>query len=122
MEDTSQIDYEAIARSLGELIRDHKGRQVTILDLRKIQSWTDFFVIATVTSNTQQQAIARNIKEYAHIHDVPILHRQRKIATTDEWCLIDMGPIIIHLMTERLRSFYELERLWADASILWQEK
>ncbi|MDR0452548.1 MAG: ribosome silencing factor [Treponema sp.] len=111
MEDTLQADRAA--HELGGLLRDHNGKDVVVLDLRKLNTWTDFFIIATVTSHTHVQGLLRHIKEFAREKDLEILRRPPKAGPDNEWNLVDLGNIIVHLMSERARSFYELERLWA---------
>jgi ribosome-associated protein len=125
MEDMSQGDKQKdAALALGNLLREHKGGDVQILDLRGLNAWTDFFVIATVTSNAHLQGLERHIKEFSRDQGIEILRRSRKppaaagLAAADEWRLIDMGTIVIHLMTPQTRSFYELERLWGAAPLL----
>jgi ribosome-associated protein len=65
-----------------------------------------------VTSHTHVQGLLRHIKEFARERDLEILRRHRKATADDEWNLIDMGDVVIHLMTEKSRAFYDLERLW----------
>ncbi|MDR2784282.1 MAG: ribosome silencing factor [Treponema sp.] len=110
MDDTLQADK--VAQELGELLRDHNGKDVVVLDLRELNIWTDFFIIATVTSYIHVQGLLRHIKEFAREKDLEIFHRRRKPDPDNEWNLVDMGNIVVHLMSERARSFYELERLW----------
>lgn len=110
------------ARKLATVIAEHKGQNVIVLDLRALHTWTDFFVISTVTSSTHQQGLQRHIKEFAQAEQIDILRRQRKAPAEDEWNLIDMGTIVVHLMTEKARSFYDLERLWSEAPVLWRSE
>jgi len=110
------------ARNLAQVIADHKGQHVVVLDLRALNTWTDFFIISTVTSSTHQQGLQRHIKEFAQAEHIEILRRQRKAPAEDEWNLIDMGNMVVHLMTEKARSFYDLERLWSEAPILWKSE
>ena len=105
----------AVARDLGALLREHNGGDVVVMDLRQLNSWTDFFVIATVTSHTHIQGLLRHIKEFARDRDLEILRRRRKSSPDDEWNLVDMGNVVIHLMSSKSRAFYELERLWDTA-------
>ncbi|MDR1238795.1 MAG: ribosome silencing factor [Treponema sp.] len=120
MEDTSwktrpSAEGTETAAALGDLLREHRGGDVAVLDLRGQSSWTDFFVIATVSSGAHQQGLERHIKEFARERGIEILRRSRKAPTGEssgEWRLIDMGSIVIHLMSAPARSFYELERLW----------
>ncbi|MFQ3547805.1 MAG: ribosome silencing factor [Termitinemataceae bacterium] len=111
-----------LACLLANMIADHKGQQVVVLDLRSLHSWTDFFIIATVTSTTHQVGLQKHIKEFAKVSDLEILRHQRKVPADDEWSLIDMGDIVVHLMSERSRVFYDLERLWSEAPVLWKSQ
>jgi ribosome-associated protein len=117
MGDTLMADDRGLALEVGKLIQEHRGIDVLLMDLREINSWTDFFVVATVTSNTHVQGLQRHIKEFIQERGLEILRSRRKIPPDDEWSLIDLGTIVIHLMTAKSRAFYELERLWSAAEI-----
>jgi ribosome-associated protein len=106
------LEIEKQTNQLSELLKDHQGQDVVVLDLRKFQTWTDFFVIATITSKTHMDGIERHIKDFCRERDMDLFGSSRK-KTDDEWRLLDLGSIIIHLMSKRVRDFYELERLWA---------
>jgi ribosome-associated protein len=118
MEDTLQADDKTAALELAALIKDHRGEAVIVMDLREMNYWTDFFVIATVSSATHLQGLQRHIRDYARERGMEMLRRHRKISSDDEWNLTDLGNIVIHLMSEKSRSFYELERLWSAAVII----
>jgi len=116
MEDMLQIDNPEAAAALGDLLRDHKGIDVTVLDLREQETWTDFFVITTVTSGTHLDGLERHIVEFCRKREIEVLRRSRKPnALEDEWRIIDLGSIVIHLMNRRARDFYELERLFSGS-------
>jgi ribosome-associated protein len=106
------------ARSLGALIQEHQGREVLVLDLRELNSWTDFFIIATVTSGAHVQGLQRHIKEFTAQEGIEILRHRRKAPADDQWNLVDLGSIVIHLMSAQARDFYELERLWNAGIVL----
>ena len=108
------------AVELGKLLADHRGLDVVVMDMRELNFWTDFFVIATVTSNTHLMGLERHIKDFVRENDLEIFHRSRRPKSDDEWCLLDLGGIVIHLMTARVRSFFELERLWSAAPLVYQ--
>jgi len=111
-ESTVIISSELVSSELGELLREHNGQDVSVMDLRGINNWTDFFIIATCTSRIHMDGLDRHIKEFCSERKIEILGRSIK-NTDDEWRLIDLGWVVIHLMTKRVREFYELERLWA---------
>jgi ribosome-associated protein len=105
------------AAALSELLRDHKGADVVVLDLRTMGAWTDFFVIATSSSDTHMDGLDRHIKEFCQERGIDILRRSHKPVGEDAWRIIDLGPIVIHLMNSNARAFYDLERLHSLASM-----
>ncbi|MDR2534803.1 MAG: ribosome silencing factor [Treponema sp.] len=114
------------AIELGKLLQDYKGGDAVVLDLRNLNGWTDYFVIATVTSNTHLQGLERHIKEFSREKGLDILRISQRpkgepLFSEDEWLVIDLGTIVVHLMSSKTRTFYELERLWSAAAIIFQE-
>ena len=109
--DSQQMTAAEQVTSIVHLLQEHKGQDVSALDLRGINNWTDYFIIAAVTSKTHMDGLERHIKEFCHENDIDIKGSSRK-ASDDEWRLIDLGSIVIHLMTSSAREFYDLERLW----------
>ncbi|MCL2094060.1 MAG: ribosome silencing factor [Treponema sp.] len=107
------------AESLAALLKEHRGENVCLLDLREINNWTDFFIIATASSKTHIDGMERHLKDYCHENDIDILgssRKDRKDDIEDEWRLIDLGFTVVHLMTAPTRDFYDLERLWHYSS------
>jgi ribosome-associated protein len=102
-----------IAKLLAELLREHNGQDVSLLDIRGINDWADFFVIATISSRTHMDGLERHIKDFCYEKGIGISGVSPK-STDDEWRLIDLGATIIHLMNSRARDFYELEKLWRN--------
>jgi len=127
MDAMSQTEFFAI--ELGKLLHDHRGLDVIVMDMRPLAFWTDFFVIATVTSNTHLLGMERHIKDYVRENELEIIHRSRRPKTgiesspaeldPAEWSLLDLGNIVIHLMNVKTRQFFELERLWSAAPLIY---
>jgi ribosome-associated protein len=110
-------EIEEQTKILSELIQDHQGQDVIVLDLRPFQIWTDFFIITTVSSKTHMDGLERHIKEFCRERKIEMSGSPRKKAD-DEWRLLDLslpylGSVVVHLMNKRVRDFYELERLWS---------
>jgi ribosome-associated protein len=130
MDDTLLSENTSLALSLGKLLEEHKGGDVVVMDMKNLNFWTDFFIIATVTSSAHLMGLERHIKEFARDRGIEILRRSRKPdkntgpgstePPSDEWSLIDLGDMVIHLMSARTRSFFELERLWSAASFVYR--
>jgi len=107
-------EAEAWVYDLGELLREHKGADVLILDVRPVCDWTDFFVIATAASYAHLDGLERHTKEFCRERDIEIFRKSsKKVSMDDGWRLIDLGRAVVHLMNKDARDFYELERLWA---------
>jgi len=114
-------NWAEAAKDIGKLLSSHNGGDVVVMDMRHLDFWTDFFVIATVTSSMHLSGLERHIKDFSRERGLEILRRSPKPDNDDEWSLIDMGNIVIHLMTIRTRSFFELERLWSSAPLIYQD-
>ncbi|MDR2370018.1 MAG: ribosome silencing factor [Treponema sp.] len=112
-------DREA-AFALGKLLAEHNGEDVRVLDLSRLDTWTSFFVIATVSSRTHLSGLQRHIGDFSRERGLDILRRSRRGEEDDEWRLIDMGAIVVHLMSRKARAFYELERLWGAGETLFR--
>jgi ribosome-associated protein len=108
--------------ALGSLLRDHKALEVAALDLRECNSWTDFFIIATASSSSHLEGLERHIKEFCREQGLEILRRspRGRGEAEDDWQITDLGPVVIHLMSQRARNFYELERLWSAAPVVFR--
>jgi ribosome-associated protein len=102
-----------IAKNIALLLADHNGGDVATLDLRELGSWTDFFVVATVTSRTHTEGLIKAVKDYCKENDIEMHRGRRRLAPGDEWALMDLGTVVVHLMTKAAREFYDLERLWS---------
>ena len=109
---------EEKAIEIANLMEDGKGIDVTLLDISGLNSWTDYFVIVTVTSSTHWQGLYKQIKEYIKDNDLEIHVTNRKSPDGDDWNLIDLGSIVVHLMSESARSFYDLEKLWHAGKVI----
>jgi ribosome-associated protein len=83
------------------------------LDVRKITTVTDFFIICSGTSDTQVKAIADHVLEKSKEYGLSINHVEGLESL--RWVLIDMVEIVVHVFRPEVRSYYQLERLWGDA-------
>lgn len=100
------------AIEIAKLMEDGKGKDVVLLNISELNSWTDYFVIVTVNSSAHWQGLFKDVKNYIKDNDLEIHLTNRKSPDGDDWNLIDLGPIVIHLMSEQAREFYDLEKLW----------
>ncbi|MGZ8414757.1 MAG: ribosome silencing factor, partial [Gemmatirosa sp.] len=110
---TSKLPAAAAARRAALLALDLKANDVVLLDLKGVTDMTDFFVVASGTSDTHVRSVAEHViaelkKEGVSVHHVEGL-------TQGRWALLDFVDFVVHVFHPTLRSFYQLERLWSDA-------
>jgi ribosome-associated protein len=96
-----------------EAIADLKANHVVILDLRGLTDATDYFVIASGTSDAHVRGIADSVMEKMGRRGMRTHHVEG--LNTGRWVLLDYVDFVIHLFHPETRSFYQLERLWGDA-------
>ena len=118
MSDVKVKTKEEKAKEIALLMQDGKGKDVVLIDVSKLNSWTDYFVIVTVNSSAHWQGLYKNVKDYIKNNDLEIHLTNRKSPDGDDWNLIDLGAIVIHLMSEDARKFYDLEKLWHAGNVI----
>ena len=104
------------AQSLNLYINAALGKKaidLVVLDVRKLSSIADVFIICSGRSNRQVSAIAEHIQVDLKKHGIKPLSVEGK--KEGHWVLLDYGHVIIHVFYEPVRSFYDLEGLWIDA-------
>ena len=100
------------ALEIAQMLEDSKAENVTVIDVSELNSWTDLFVIATIHSSAHWQGLAKQIKDYVKENDMEIHLTHNKAPSGDDWNLIDIGSVVVHLMSADAREFYDLEKLW----------
>ena len=100
-------------RTAIEAAQNKKAGAITLLDLTGLGAFTDCFLLCTGYSTPQVQAITDAIEEALKGRGMRPLHREGRSGA--EWVLLDYGSFIVHVFTEKLRHFYDLERLWRMA-------
>jgi ribosome-associated protein len=100
-------------RTALDAMDDVKARRVVVLDLRGLNDATDYFVIASGTSDAHVRGIADSVMEKMGRKGVRTHHVEG--LNTGRWVLLDYVDFVIHLFHPETRSFYQLERLWGDA-------
>jgi ribosome-associated protein len=91
-----------------------KGENITLIDVKGRTSVTDAMLIVTATSERHAQALAHYVTEKVKEYGIrPLgLEGQR----SSDWVLLDLGDILLHLMTPTARERYQLEKLWSVAT------
>jgi ribosome-associated protein len=105
-----------LARRAAAILLDNKANDVVVLDLKGVTDMTDFFVIASGTSDTHVRALGEHVQSELkkdgstanHVEGMP----------QGRWVLLDYGDFVVLVCHPTLRGFYQLERLWSDAEVV----
>src|SRR3954469_16592832 len=108
------MDSRKLAMLCRELADNKKAEDIVILDLRKLSSITDYFVICTGTSEPHLRAIVDEIQEHLDEQE-HITARGTDGSINTSWVVLDYFDVIVHVMRKDVRELYDLEDLWGDA-------
>tara|TARA_A100001037_G_scaffold263514_1_gene253772 strand:- start:7718 stop:8086 length:369 start_codon:yes stop_codon:yes gene_type:complete len=107
-----EVSADALRDQVLESLDERKGRDIVALEVGKVTDITDYMVIASGTSNRHVKALVDQVVEDAKASGtLPMGVEGRE---TNEWVLVDLGDVLVHVMQEKSRRFYDLERLWSE--------
>ena len=114
-EDARETDLTPLeqARHTAALCQEKLATDVTILDMRGVCDFTDFFVIATGRNARQTKAIYDEVSGVLK-REHELLPRSSAGAAEASWIVADYLDVVLHLFTPETRAFYRLEELWSD--------
>jgi ribosome-associated protein len=104
---------EATLARLREEIEDRKGEDLKVLDLGGLSTITDFFIIVTANSTPHLKALAENTELNLKRDAMPVYRKAGSAASG--WVILDYVDVVVHIMSDEMRRFYDLETLWSDA-------
>ena len=102
-------DVQAVVNAL----EVHKASDIVVLDLRDFGTATDFFIIASGTSDTHVRALGHRVLEALAADSIRPHHTEG--LSEGRWALLDYVDFVVHVFHPTLRAFYQLERLWGEA-------
>lgn len=109
-----RMDSKKLALLCRELAENRKAENVTVLDVRELSSVTDYFVIASGTSEPHLRAIINEIEDKLR-DDEGLRPRAIDGNLQAAWVVLDYFDVIVHVMRADVRDRYDLETLWGDA-------
>ena len=106
------ISISNIKKNVLSALEDIKAFDIVSIDIRKQASIADYIIIASANSSRQAKALADNIKDRMQKINIPLIGIEGESGS--EWVLVDLGDIIIHIMTPTSRVHFNLEELWVS--------
>jgi len=113
---TALIDSKKFAIEAAKIAIARNCKDVVILDLVGKSPATDYFLIATGTSDRQICSVAEEVLEFGHKHKLRPFGKAGM--EQGKWVLLDFVDVVVHLFNEEFRDYYDLELLWGDAEKL----
>jgi len=107
------LNSAELAHKISDVIFTKKGFNVLVIDLRKLVTFTDYFVVCSADSDTQVKAIADQVDKALSDEGIKCWHREGLKALN--WVLLDYVDVVVHIFRKDAREFYNLEKLWGDA-------
>jgi len=107
------LDSNIFAKRISEIMFNKKAYDVLLIDLRKLASFADFFVICSADSDVQVKAIADDVDRSLRDEGMKCWHKEGYQALN--WVLLDYVDVVVHVFKKDAREFYNLEKLWGDA-------
>jgi len=107
------VTSKNLAKLVAQAALSKKGFDITILDLRKVTTMTDYFVLCSVDSDTQARAVADAIKHEATERGETTVRKEGY--SEGRWVLLDFIDVVAHVFHKETREFYNIEKLWGDA-------
>lgn len=115
----SQTDPRTFATHAARLLADSRCDDVRVLDVRSLSQVTDFFVIASGTSDRQIRSVGGDVEQLAALEGYRALGVQGRESA--QWVVVDFVDVVVHLFAPESRAYYDLESLWGDAAkVDWQ--
>jgi ribosome-associated protein len=109
------MDSKKLAQLCRDFADNRKAENIVILDVRDLSSVTDYFVIASGTSEPHLRAIVDEITDQLREeHEVRPIRKDG--STQGAWVVLDFFDVIVHVMRQDVRERYDLEGLWGDAA------
>jgi len=107
------VSHEIVKEAI-RIVEDKKGEQIVLLNLKGVSIIADYFIVCSGESSVQMRSIAQEIEKRFKEIGIKLLSSQSP--RDSHWILLDFGTVVIHIFSKEAREFYQLERLWADAS------
>ena len=101
------------AKAIVKILDEKKATDITVIETQELTVMSDYFVIASGTSNTHVRSLAEDVEDLMEKQGVAIDHVEGRATG---WILLDYGCVLVHVFDSESREYYNLERLWGDAA------
>lgn len=109
-------EQKKIIKDIVKSLNEKKCEDIVVLNLEKVNSYLSIFIIATATTSTGAKSVVRELeKKTKHLKLGAGSLEKKNSPEESGWAILDLGEIILHVMTKEVRAYYDLDKLWGDS-------
>ncbi|MEP6989425.1 MAG: ribosome silencing factor [bacterium] len=112
-----KILVDELAQRAAAILLEHKANDVVLLNLKGVSDMTDYFLIASGTSDTHVRSLGNSVLADLKKETGEMANHSEGLSQ-GRWVLLDYVDFVVHVFHPTLRNFYQIERLWADAQVV----
>jgi len=109
------MDIRKQQRAVVDALEDVKAQDIQVYNTEGLTGLFDRVVIATATSNRQTRSLARSVEDKARSLGIQVIATEG--LETGEWVLVDLGDVVVHIMQQAIRQYYNLEEIWGGKPV-----
>ena len=111
----SEQELVEIAQKCARMMSEKKAKNIILMDLRQVNNYLDYFLLATGNSLIHCRSLAKEVQKALAMKKI---QSRGKSNLDSEWIVLDYNEIVVHIFTQETRDFYQLEKLWGDATVM----
>lgn len=109
------LDSLLLSKNVMNLLDDKKAGGIISIDVSKVTTLTDYFIICSGTSDRHRKSLADDVQELMENEKLEMLSKEGY--STANWILLDYGYVVVNIFSADAREKYDLERLWSDGAL-----
>ena len=109
------MDSLVLSKNVMNLLDDKKAGSIISIDVSKVTTLTDYFIICSGTSDRHRKSLADDVQELMENEKLEMISKEGY--RTANWILLDYGYVVVNIFSTDARDKYDLERLWSDGSL-----
>ncbi|MGL4577014.1 MAG: ribosome silencing factor [Burkholderiaceae bacterium] len=109
------MDIEKLQHLVVDALEDIQAQDIAVFDTTRLSDMFERVIVASGTSNRQTRALAMHVRDKVKAAGETILSLEGE--DTGEWLLVDLGPVVVHIMQPAIRAYYNLEELWGATPV-----
>ena len=113
----NDLDFAFIAANAAS---EKKGESILLLNVSKLTVISDYFLIVTAKSTPQVEAISKHIEGALSDLNYRLVSKEGFVG--NNWTVLDFGNLVVHIMSEKERAYYKLEKFWSNATVIEKKK